>query len=574
MFSSMLLCSMRSNSSRAKKKRENLQKQTDDFETEANDAGLFFSLPYNRDPVVAKPSRFTLRSDHISRSQFQAKKKGEMANKVSNFSDLIQRVAASCLLHPLAAGRQDSGNVTGDERQIYEYETDEQEDLEEEEEEDEGETESVEMGEKKGRVKGWDQEKKSKGGMGAIERVIEMEMLMNEVFDSVSAMKRAYASLQEAHCPWDPDRMRVADVAVVAELRRLGILRERFRRSVSIAGHGGRKRIGGNGEGMGMLREVVAPYEAAVEELKREVKTREVEVENLKEKIKNLSTNSNGKKGRSQSKRKVSCSSQAAQVAASPAPDLFEATMNQVKETSKSFTSLLLSLMRAAHWDIAAAVRSIEAATASTDNCIITNTTTIASTIVTHHAKYAVESYISRKIFQGFDHETFYMDGSLSSLLNPDQFRRDCFAQYRDMKGMDPVELLGILPTCHFGKFCFKKYVAIVHPKMEESLFGNLEQRQQVLAGSHPRSQFYGEFLGLAKTIWLLHLLAFSLDPAPSQFEASRGAAFHPQYMESVVKFSGGRIPAGHIVGFPVSPGFKLGSGLVIRARVYLVART
>jgi hypothetical protein len=68
----------------------------------------------------------------------------------------------------------------------------------------------------------------------------------------------------------------------------------------------------------------------------------------------------------------------------------------------------------------------------------------------------------------------------------------------------------------------------------------------------------------------LLHLLAFSLDPPPSQFEVSRGAEFHPQYMESVVKFSGGRIP---IVGFPVSPGFKLGNGSVIKASVYLVPR-
>lgn len=166
------------------------------------------------------------------------------------------------------------------------------------------------------------------------------------------------------------------------------------------------------------------------------------------------------------------------------------------------------------------------------------------------------------------------MDGSLSSLLNPDQFRRDCFTQYRDMKAMDPSELLGILPTCHFGKFCSKRYLSIVHPKMEESLFGDLEQRRQVLAGNHPRSQFYVEFLQLAKAVWLLHLLAFSLDPAPSQFEASRGAELHPQYMESVVKFSNGRVPAGQIVGFPVSPGFKLGNGSVIKARVYLVSRT
>ncbi|KAI9109170.1 hypothetical protein K1719_019793 [Acacia pycnantha] len=165
------------------------------------------------------------------------------------------------------------------------------------------------------------------------------------------------------------------------------------------------------------------------------------------------------------------------------------------------------------------------------------------------------------------------MDGSLSSLLNPDQFRRDCFTQYHDMKSMDPTELLGILPSCHFGKFCSQKYLAVVHPKMEESLFGNLEQHRQVSTGSHPRSQFYNEFLGVAKAVWLLHLLAFSLDPAPSQFEASRCAEFHPQFMESVVRFSSGRVPAGQIVGFPVSPGFKLGNGSVVKARVYLIAR-
>lgn len=247
-------------------------------------------------------------------------------------------------------------------------------------------------------------------------------------------------------------------------------------------------------------------------------------------------------------------------------------TMSQVKEASKSFTSMLLSLMRSAHWDIAAAVRSIEAATSATDN--VAGFFATSSVITSQHAKFALESYVSRKIFLGFDHETFYMDGSLSSLLKPDQFRRDCFTQYRDMKAMDPVELLGIMPTCHFGKFCSKKYLAIIHPKMEESLFGDLDQHRQVLAGNHPRSQFYGEFLTLAKTVWLLHLLAFSLDPGPSQFEASRGAEFHPQYMESVVKFPGGRVPSGQIVGFPVSPGFKLFNGSVVKARVYLVPRT
>ncbi|CAK8565863.1 unnamed protein product [Lathyrus sativus] len=481
-----------------------------------------------------------------------------MTRKVSNFSDLIQRVTASCLLNPLVPVRkvvEDDSPYESEENRDEEEENYHNDDGDDDDDDDEGlEEENDDFKEDK------------MVGLKTL-KVKQMEVLMEEVFETVSSMKRAYVKLQEAHSPWDAEKIRVADVAVVSELRKLAVLRERFRRN-----GGGNKCVRRRNFGVASVREVVAPYEAVVEELKNEVKVRDLEVQNLKEKLEGvvaLSSNGSGEKkpGRSQSKRKLGIQA----IAAVPTQELFETTMVQVREASKSFTSMLLSLMHNAHWDITAAVRSIEAATASTDKYRNASTSSIVSA---HHAKYALDSYISRKIFQGFDHETFYMDGSLASLLNPDQFRRDCFTQYRDMRSMDPGELLGILPTCHFGKFCSKKYLAIVHPKMEESLFGNLEQNGQVQAGYHPRSEFYNEFLGLAKTVWLLHLLAFSLNPPPSQFEASRGAEFHPQYMDSVVKFSGGRVPAGQVVGFPVSPGFKLGNGSVIKARVYLIART
>ncbi|XP_057955953.1 protein GRAVITROPIC IN THE LIGHT 1 [Malania oleifera] len=541
MFSGILVFPFLRDSSRKKKKKCE-QKRLE--ETETNNVHHRNCIAYNRDRPEGPP-KFSLKSENIIGADFHRNEgikatKREMSNRVSSFSDLIQRVAASCLLHPLAADRCEPGEIPRKTAGESDEECDDEEEFEGEREKEQG-----------FRVLG------------------EVETVMGEVFEAVSAMKRAYVSLQEAHCPWDPEKVRAADAAVVTELGRLGILRERFRRTVGRGGGGSGRRVGA-----ATLREVVAPYEAAVEELKKEVKAREVEVENLREKLSMSGVTSGaaggGRKGRGQSKRRVSCSQ--GQVAPSPAPDLFEPTMNQVKQASKAFTVLLLSLMRSAHWDIAAAVRSIEAAAS--------NGAVTAPVIVTgagdgaHHAKYALESYLCRKIFQGFDHETFYMDGSLSSLLSPDQFRQDCFAQYRDMRAMDPAELLGILPTCHFGKFCAKKYLAIVHPKMEESLFGDLEQHRHIIAGNHPRTEFYGEFLGLAKAVWLLHLLAFSLDPTPSHFEASRGAEFHPQYMESVVRFPGGRVPGDRVIGFPVTPGFKLGNGWVIKARVYLVPRT
>ncbi|RRT48433.1 hypothetical protein B296_00042371 [Ensete ventricosum] len=241
--------------------------------------------------------------------------------------------------------------------------------------------------------------------------------------------------------------------------------------------------------------------------------------------------------------------------------------MEQVKSASKTFTSHLLSLMRSAGWDVAALFRSIIEGGGG-DGAAKDRALAIPN-LEDRHAKYALEAYVNGKLFQGFENETFYLEGSLSSLINPAEFRPDCFAQFQDMRGMEPEQLLGIVPGCPFGRFAASKYLAVVHDKMEESLFGGgSEQRQQVLAGAHPRTGFYGQFLRLAKAVWLLHLLAFALDPAPAHFEASRGAEFHPNYMESVARFAGGRVPPGAVVGFPVGRGFRLGNGSVVRARV------
>ncbi|KAK9755695.1 hypothetical protein RND81_01G043700 [Saponaria officinalis] len=490
-----------------------------------------------------------------------------MAKKVSNFSDLIQRVTASCLLHPLGSSRFPEIHMTPDHhlsnnhnsslrfKNRHDFDDEDEDEDQTSPSSDEMYVDARETGENNGSMI-----KFNNNNSDSVERESEVSVIVEQVFEAVSAMKAAYGRLQAAHTPWDAEKMRVADEAVVAELRRMSVLRERYRR-------GGRGRRKGRAveRVAETVEEVVAPYEAVVEELKKEVRVREVELEELKSRVCVLSS---AKKNGKNLSRKKSSSLVLSQVASSPTPEIFEATMSQVRETSKSFTSHLLSLMRSAHWDISAAVRSIEAAISTTGSTTLTTTSPHP-----HQPKHALESYILRKIFQGFDHETFYMDGTLSSLLNPSQFRQECFSKFRDMKSMDPNELLGILPNSPFGVFSTKKYQDIVHPKMEESLFGNLDQRNLLLRGAHPRTQFYSEFLGLAKSVWLLHLLAFSLDPPPSHFEASRGAEFHPDYMESVVRFPGGKVPPGQIVGFPVSPGFKLGNGSVVKARVYLVPK-
>uniref|UniRef100_A0ACD5WD51 Uncharacterized protein n=1 Tax=Avena sativa TaxID=4498 RepID=A0ACD5WD51_AVESA len=381
-----------------------------------------------------------------------------------------------------------------------------------------------------------------------VERAGDAEALMAEVFDAVSGVRRAYAALQGAHCPWDPDRMRAADAGVVAELRHLARLRDRFRRSAaSPGGHIPRPSAQ-------PLREAVAPYEAELDDLRRQLQGKQAEVDGLKEKLTAATSRRNARLHPSKKHHNVAAATDGA-----PTAELFVACAEQARVATRGFAAHLLHLLRAAGLDPAAATRSI---------------TKIPVNSSPQLARYALEAHATAVLLGGFEHESFYLDGSLSSLLDPAAFRRERYAQYRDMRGMDPGELLGVLPTCAFGRYAAAKFASLLPPRVEEVVLGNSEHR--TAGGAHPRTPFYGEFLRAAKAVWLLHLLAFALEPPPSHFEAGRGAEFHPEYMESVVVAGrgAGAGTAGMVVGFAVAPGFKLCNAAVVRARVYLVPRS
>ncbi|KAI4986205.1 hypothetical protein ZWY2020_018835 [Hordeum vulgare] len=379
------------------------------------------------------------------------------------------------------------------------------------------------------------------------ERAGDAEALMAEVFDAVSGVRRAYAALQGAHCPWDPDRMRAADAGVVAELRHLARLRDRFRRAAASPGG----RIPRPSPSAPPLREAVAPYEAALDDLRRQLQGKQAEVDGLKEKLAAAATRrSNARLHPSKKHHHILAAAPAAEVGA-PTAELFVACAEQARSATRAFAAHLLHLLRAAGLDPAAATRSVTKIPVTSPQL----------------AKHALEAHATAVLLGGFEHESFYLDGSLSSLLDPAAFRRERYAQYRDMRGMDPGELLGVLPTCAFGRYAASKFASLLPPRVEEAVLGGDEHKK---AGAHPRTPFYGEFLRAAKTVWLLHLLAFALEPPPSHFEAGRGAEFHPEYMESV---AGSAPRGGMVVGFAVAPGFKLCNAAVVRARVYLVPR-
>ncbi|KAG8061588.1 hypothetical protein GUJ93_ZPchr0003g18659 [Zizania palustris] len=475
-----------------------------------------------------------------------------MASKAVTIGDLIHRVATSCLSKRLPGNYalHDSGDtdLDDDDDDPFADFTDAASGDEERKRSPSSEVVTEEEGDNKdedaeeGKLKIWEEKRKVSAVVASgAERARDAEVLMAEMFDAVSGVRRAYSALQEAHCPWDPDKMRTADAKVVAELRHLARLRDRFRRSAA-TGH-----IPRSSPTAPPLREAVAPYEAALDDVWRQLQAKQAEVDGLKEKLAVASNRRNARLN--PSKHNVSAGGGA------PTAELFTACAEQTRAATRAFAAHLLQLMRAAGLDLAAATRSLTKIPVSSPQL----------------AKHALEAHVTRVLIGSFEHESFYLDGSLSSLLDPAAFRRERYTLFRDMRGMEPAELLGLLPTCSFGRYAASKFALLLPPRVEQAVLGDGEHRRAVDGGAHPRTPFYGEFLRAAKAVWMLHLLAFALEPPPSHFEASRGAEFHPEYMESVAGSRG--TAAGMVVGFAAAPGFRLGNGAVVRARVYLVPR-
>ncbi|CAL0307697.1 unnamed protein product [Lupinus luteus] len=91
-------------------------------------------------------------------------------------------------------------------------------------------------------------------------------------------------------------------------------------------------------------------------------------------------------------------------------------------------------------------------------------------------------------------------------------------------------------PDSGFAKFCQAKYLLVVHPKMEEAFFGNLDGQTFIMCGKHPRTEFYQVFAKMAKWLWVLIGSAVSIDPDETLFTVycEQRSMFSSLHMESV----------------------------------------
>ncbi|KAJ4952495.1 hypothetical protein NE237_029327 [Protea cynaroides] len=381
-----------------------------------------------------------------------------------------------------------------------------------------------------------------------------VDILISKIFANISSLKSAYIRLQAAHTPYDPDKIQSADKLVIAELKNLSELKRSYRENNP-------KPVFVSPQDSHLATEIqeqqnlLKTYEVMVKKFQSELQTKDSEILQLQQQIEE----SNQKRVRLEKKLKLSglpakdsqdSGDDSGFFSMDLTPYLFTTAVEAAYSAVHDFSKPLINMMKAAGWDLDAAANSIEP------------TVVYAKRV---HKKYAFESHICQRMFSGFQEENFSVKSD-NHTVTKDGF----FHQFLALRAIDPLDILGQNPDSIFGKFCRSKYLVVVHPKMEASFYGNLDQRNYVMGGGHPRTPFYQAFLKLAKSIWLLHRLANAFDPKVKIFQVKSGSEFSEVYMESVVKNvvlddSNQDLK----VGLMVMPGFWIG-GSVIQSQVYI----
>lgn len=383
------------------------------------------------------------------------------------------------------------------------------------------------------------------------DRVVK-EAFLAKLFAGISAVKAAYAELQFAQSPYDADGIQSADQMLVLDLKNLSELKQCYLKKQLDAQ---------NPEKTLVLAEIqeqkslLQTYEIMSKKMDSQLKLKDSEITFLEEKLAEVNTdnkllqkrlNTSGQLGMPEDIHFSGLSL-----------NHFITCYKQTVNSIRGFVRLLISKMESAGWDLEAAASSIEPGVVFWKQ---------------NHKCFAFESFVCKEIFDGFNFPNFSIQKE--SLPEQKERRRLFFDRFIELKSVRPADYLAWKPKSAFAMFARAKYLRLVHPKMEASLFDNLDQRNLVSSGECLETTFFLAFAEMAKRVWLLHCLALSFDYEVSIFQVTRGARFSEVYMDSLSDeaflLSDGTPETDPRVAFTVVPGFRIGK-TVVQCQVYLM---
>uniref|UniRef100_K4DCW9 GIL1/IRKI C-terminal domain-containing protein n=1 Tax=Solanum lycopersicum TaxID=4081 RepID=K4DCW9_SOLLC len=135
--------------------------------------------------------------------------------------------------------------------------------------------------------------------------------------------------------------------------------------------------------------------------------------------------------------------------------------------------------------------------------------------------------------------------------------------------------LLTRKPKSKFARFCVTKYLKLINPKLEKSLFGNLDQRNLLNSNEYPKKHIsFTHFVKWQSIFGCFIVLPFLLAHKLRFFQVKKGCRYSDVYMESVngekaFLMSNGSSETELRMGFTVIPGFRVGKS-VVQCQVYL----
>ncbi|KAL8031991.1 hypothetical protein ABFX02_13G064300 [Erythranthe guttata] len=376
------------------------------------------------------------------------------------------------------------------------------------------------------------------------------EAFLSKLFAGISTIKSAYAQLQFAQSPYDSDGIQAADQTVVAELTNLSELKQcYFKKQLDDEK---------SPETTLLLSEIqeqsslLKTYEITTKKLDSQLMLKDSEITFLKEKLAEADKENKtlGKKLNASGPLFIPDN---IRLLSDLKPSHFNAYLRTALKSIRSFVKLMISEMESADWDLDAAASAIEPG---------------VSFWKPNHKCFAFESFVCKHMFDGFNYRNEGQE---------EKSRAVFFETFTEMtKYPGPASgYLAKKPKSEFARFCREKYSRLVHPKMEESIFGNLNQRDLVGSGDFfPETSFFSAFSEMAKRVWVLRCMALSFDREVSVYQVKKGSRFSEVYMESLSDeaflFSDKDAPENDPrVAFTVVPGFRVGE-IIIQCQVYL----
>ncbi|XP_020587741.1 LOW QUALITY PROTEIN: uncharacterized protein LOC110029675 [Phalaenopsis equestris] len=371
----------------------------------------------------------------------------------------------------------------------------------------------------------------------------EIELLVANLFAGVSAFKAAYAQLQLAHEPCDPDLINFADRSVVTQLKRLSELKQGFLNRAELKQSSSRSQAQVQEQ-----RNLLKTYKIITAKLESELQAKESQISSLQSELRVAEKQCRTLETRLRPGRTLAALDDLHLSGLNPTH--FLTLLRSTVKSIRFFVKIMVREMKSAGWDLTAAAGVIQPLLRRQRN--------------TNHNIFAFQSHVSRVMFSNFQRQCFGWRSGRA--------RRSFFSEFTELKFVNNKQ--SFERQLQFRKFCRGKYLGLVHPKMEASFFGNLEQRKLVSSGmGSPETNFFEGFAEMARRVWLLHCLFFSFKEEDKGviFQAMRGSRFSELYMESVAEEedeegNDDRRPA---VGFTVLPGFRVGR-TVVQCRVYL----